>query len=130
MPRQEYYYKTDLSISRDSSLSINIRLFHNFVKGYLYNLVAKYLRQDRETISLLELACGKGQDLFKYNIAEIDNVVAIDISKDNIENEVNGANMRYINLKESGNDYNTNVQFLVGDISKKYKIWMHSTKIQ
>ena len=119
MPRQEYYYKTDLSISRDSSLSINIRLFHNFVKGYLYNLVAKYLRQDRETISLLELACGKGQDLFKYNIAEIDNVVAIDISKDNIENEVNGANMRYINLKESGNDYNTNVQFLVGDISKK-----------
>lgn len=118
IPRQEYYYKNDLSAIRNNSPSINIRLFHNFVKGYMYDITSKYLLQSTNTINMLELACGKGQDLFKYAKSNISNVVAIDIIRDNIENNINGANLRYINLKEEKN-YEPNVTFLVGDVSKK-----------
>ena len=47
---------------------------------------------------LLDLCCGKGGDLFKWQSANIKKVLGIDFSKDNIYNRNDGACIRYINM--------------------------------
>ena len=125
--KKDYYYKTDLSKNRNDCPGINIRNFHNYIKGILFTQATKLLRyrnQDNE-IRLLELACGKAQDLFKWCENNINLVVGIDYKLDNIENEINGANIRYMQNKD---DFIKNkvgicpsVHFIVGDISKNIK---------
>ena len=54
-------------------------------------------------ITLLELACGKAQDLHKWENNNIRNIVGIDVIKDNIENPYNGAYARLISSKNKKN---------------------------
>ena len=73
---EEVYYNRDASIARDKSISIQLQEFHNkFVKDIeLYGKSVKMLKDARlagagcnEEIHLLDLACGKAGDLFKWN---------------------------------------------------------------
>jgi len=113
--KEEYYSNTDLVSIRNQSPSINLRKFHNFVKDLLLENIVNLL--DISKINLLELACGKAQDLHKWRRHGIANVVGIDINEDNIENQVNGACARFINCQEKYDNCG-NIDFLVGDISK------------
>ena len=91
--------------SRNKSLTIRLQNYHNrYIKSErLIKKVADLLRS-REglqyNISLLDLACGKGGDLFKWANNKITECVGIDISSDNINNIDNGAWARYSNCKK------------------------------
>jgi hypothetical protein len=77
-----------------------MRDFHNlYVKRKLILAVCR-----RGNI-LIDFACGKGGDFPKWNAAKLSFVLGIDISKDNIENKINGACARYLNFKRT--DKNT-----------------------
>ena len=77
-----------------------MRDFHNlYVKRKLILAVCR-----RGNI-LIDFACGKGGDFPKWNAAKLSFVLGIDISKDNIENKINGACARYLNFKKT--DKNT-----------------------
>ena len=72
-----------------------LRDFHNlYVKKLLIQSISK--RGD----TLIDFACGKGGDLPKWIAANLSFVFGIDISKDNLENRINGACARFLNYKK------------------------------
>jgi len=85
-----YYNK----ISKTSETK-SLRDFHNlYVKNMLINKVSK------SGYSLLDYAVGKGGDLPKWIAANLNFVLGIDVSKDNIENRLDGVCARYLNYAQ------------------------------
>lgn len=88
----DVYYN---SLTSDK-MTQRMRDFHNlYVKKQLIQCVSK------KGNTLIDFACGKAGDLPKWISAELSFVFGIDISKDNIENRINGACARYLNFKMS-----------------------------
>ena len=86
----DVYYN---SITTDK-MTQRMRDFHNlYVKKALIQNVSK------KGNMLIDFACGKAGDLPKWIGSELSFVFGIDISKDNIENRLNGACARYLNFK-------------------------------
>jgi len=72
-----------------------MRNFHNlFVKKILIKSVAN------KGDSLIDFACGKGGDFSKWINAQLSFVFGIDVSKDNLENKLDGACARYLNYRK------------------------------
>jgi hypothetical protein len=88
----DIYYN---SVTNDK-LTQGMRDFHNlFVKKSLIQGVSR-----RGNI-LIDFACGKAGDIPKWIGANLSFVLGIDISKDNIENRLNGACARYLTFKKT-----------------------------
>jgi hypothetical protein len=69
--------------------------FHNlYVKKKLIMSISK------QGDTLIDFACGKGGDLPKWASAKLSFVFGVDKSKTNLENKLNGACARYLNLKK------------------------------
>ena len=87
----DVYYNRLSSSTKTRSL----RDFHNlFVKRLLIKSVAK--RGD----ILIDYACGKAGDFPKWINAQLSFVFGIDISKDNLENKLDGACARFLNNRK------------------------------
>lgn len=123
----EKYYNKKFNYSREKSLTLSLQEFHNKIiksKILLHNSVNYCSHQFKEDItsnnlSLLDLATGKGGDLFKWKLSGINKVVGIDNVKDNIFNENDGACTRRNNLfNKSVKPKNFDVYFLQGDVTK------------
>ena len=72
-----------------------LRDFHNlFVKKLLITSVSK------SGDTLIDVACGKGGDFPKWIASNLSFVFGIDVFKDNLENRLNGACARYLNLRK------------------------------
>jgi len=85
-----YYNK----ISKTNT-TISLRNFHNlYVKKKLILSVSK------KNDILIDYACGKGGDISKWIEAKLSFVFGIDISKDNLENKLDGACVRYLNYRK------------------------------
>lgn len=84
---EDVYYN---GIGNDK-LTKGMRDFHNlYVKKQLIQNVS------RQGDILIDLACGKGGDIPKWIDAGLSFVFGVDLSKDNIENRLNGACARYL----------------------------------
>jgi SAM-dependent methyltransferase len=70
---QELYFKIE-----HSEIHQNIRKYNNAVK---YELINKYVKEKKWVV---DLACGKGQDIFKYINNRARNLLLIDINENNI----------------------------------------------
>ena len=87
-----YYNRRDINDKRTKSM----RDFHNlYVKNKLIRAVSN--RNDL----LIDYAVGKGGDLPKWIYAKLGFVFGIDISKDNIQNRLDGACARYLNYRKT-----------------------------
>jgi len=85
-----YYNK----ISKTSETQA-LRDFHNlYVKSMLIHKVSK------SGYSLIDYAVGKGGDLPKWISANLNFVLGLDLSKDNIENRLDGVCARYLNYAQ------------------------------
>ena len=117
------YYSKILNEKREKSITIGLQDFHNkFIKNkLLLNNVATYLKSKGEPkISLLDLACGKGSDIAKWRDNGMGICVGIDLYRNNIMDENDGACERY-NFYKSQSYLNTKLpscHFLVGDVTK------------
>jgi hypothetical protein len=86
-----YYKKTEYE-----STTKSLRNFHNlFVKRKLIVGASLLLGKNKRT--LIDFAVGKGGDLQKWIDAKLTFVFGIDVKKDNIENQLDGACARYLN---------------------------------
>lgn len=92
-----------------------LRDFHNlFVKKKLiYNT-------SKPGNILIDYACGKGGDFPKWIESKLSFVFGIDISKDNIENRLDGACARFLNFKKDFKEV-PYALFVNGDSSKNIK---------
>ena len=88
---EDIYYNATSGENKTEAL----RNFHNlYVKKILINGVSK------RGNTLIDFACGKAGDLPKWISAKLSFVFGLDYSKDNIENLMNGACVRYIKSKQ------------------------------
>ena len=82
-----YYNKVNVN-----SQTRSLRDFHNlYVKNILISKLSKV------GTTLIDYACGKAGDLPKWINSNLEFVLGIDLSKDNIENRLDGACARYLN---------------------------------
>ena len=96
-----------------------LREFHNlYVKFSLIEGVGKLLEK-KKNITLIDYAVGKGGDLSKWAAAKISFVFGIDVSKDNIENQKDGAYSRYLGIRNKLKV--PKVLFVVGDSGKNIR---------
>jgi hypothetical protein len=87
----DVYYNKASGVSKTRSL----RDFHNlYVKKYLINTVAK------PGGTLIDLAVGKGGDFPKWIDTKLKFVFGVDLSRDNIQNRMDGAYARYLNFRK------------------------------
>ena len=92
-----------------------LRDFHNlYVKKNLITCVSP------PGGTLIDMAVGKGGDIPKWNNTNLRYVFGIDVSKDNIENRMNGVCSRYLNHKKMKEDI-YDAMFLQGDTSKNIR---------
>ncbi len=90
--------------------------FHNkYIKNRI--LLKSVLKGGKK--NLLDLACGKGGDLYKWIFNRANMVVGIDQAGENITNSDNGAYKRYVEaLTELGPQKVPLMAFIIGDSSK------------
>jgi hypothetical protein len=108
----ELYYDNNPEAKKNKTKSL--RVFHNIVKSKLIFEVAK-LNSEK---TLIDYAVGKAGDLKKWKHSGIEFVLGIDIFRDNIVNENDGACVRYIEDYEENNPPHLKALFVVGDSSK------------
>ena len=88
---EDVYYNNSAKQFKTKSM----KDFHNlYVKKQLIKSVCK--RGD----TLIDFACGKGGDLSKWVGAQLSFVYGIDIHKDNLENNKDGACARYLDMRK------------------------------
>ena len=93
----------DITVSEDvyyntPSGKLKTEAMKNFHNLYVKKLLIKSVSKQGDT--LIDYACGKAGDLPKWIASKISFVFGIDISKDNLENRLNGACARYLNLRK------------------------------
>jgi hypothetical protein len=89
---EDVYYNRGVSSTKTRGL----RDFHNlFVKKSLISQVSK------KGNTLIDYACGKGGDFPKWIKAQLSFVFGVDISKDNLENRIDGACARFLKYKKT-----------------------------
>ena len=88
--KDKYYNK-----GSNESKTEAMKNFHNL---YVKKLLIKSVSKSGET--LIDYACGKAGDLPKWIDAKLSFVFGIDVSKDNLENRLNGACTRYLNARK------------------------------
>ena len=71
-------------------------------------------------MTLIDIAVGKGGDIPKWINSNLKFVLGIDVSKDNIENRIDGACARYLNYKKKHTNMPKGL-FIHGDTSKLIK---------
>ena len=102
----QYYSR---NVSRTKILSKPMLTFHNkCVKSKLFRLFKN------EKATLIDLACGKGGDLFKWIENKYSFVVGVEINLDNLLNVDDGA---YKRLQQLQNKHNLDCVFLQKDLS-------------
>lgn len=122
--KETLYYTRE--VSRDKSATLNMQIFHNkVIKNIeLIGKACKLIRKDASDtpISLLDLATGRGGDLYKWRDNKINKVVGIDLVDSNIYDTKDGACIRYTEFKKNMEafkvDFVPDVSFLQGDITK------------
>jgi SAM-dependent methyltransferase len=82
-----------------TNLAQPLRRFTNWIKD---NMIATYCHptyQNNKQLTVLDIACGKGQDIMKFYYAMVSLLVAIDIDREGLTSAVDGALSRYSKLK-------------------------------
>ena len=107
----DIYYNKSNKVSQTRGM----RDFHNlYVKQLLINNVSS---QDS---TLIDYAVGKGGDIPKWIYSKIRFVLGIDLSRDNIENRLDGACARYLNYCKKFSEMPRGI-FVTGDTSRNIK---------
>jgi hypothetical protein len=88
---QDKYYNAPAGKFKTQAL----KNFHNL---YVKKMLIKSVSKPGDT--LVDFACGKAGDLSKWIASKLSFVFGIDLSKDNLENRLNGSCARYLNAKK------------------------------
>jgi hypothetical protein len=88
---EDKYYNTPSTKFKTESM----KNFHNL---YVKKLLIKSVSKEGDT--LIDFACGKAGDLPKWINARLSFVFGIDLSKDNLENRLDGACARYLKARK------------------------------
>jgi SAM-dependent methyltransferase len=86
-----------------TNLAKPMRQFVNWIKDEMIWTFCHPMYQDNRQISVLDLGCGKGQDIMKWFFARALFYVGVDIDREGLINPVDGAWSRYRQLQKRPN---------------------------
>ncbi len=89
---EDIYYNTPAGKFKTEAM----KNFHN-----LYVKKSLIVGASKQGDTLIDFACGKAGDLPKWISAKLSFVFGVDISKDNLENRLDGACARFLNMKKT-----------------------------
>lgn len=90
---------SDIYYNESSGKNFKTQSMKDFHNLYVKKMLIKSVSKPGD--SLIDLACGKGGDLPKWISSKLSFVFGIDKYKSNLENPINGACARYLNLKKT-----------------------------
>lgn len=120
------YYVNGAKEERKQYISLPLMKFHNEIKTNLINDTRRMVLDfNKNGLRVMELCCGKGGDLFKWNATSSDTshvnfYIGIDLFSDGLEDYKNGACSRYISLMK-GNRKPFEAYFLQGNVSLPFE---------
>ncbi|XP_006024173.1 mRNA cap guanine-N7 methyltransferase [Alligator sinensis] len=102
---------------RSESRIFYLRNFNNWMKSVLIGEFIDKVRQKKNSITVLDLGCGKGGDLLKWRKGRIHKLVCTDIA----EVSVQQCQQRYSDMKVRSrpNEHIFNAEFIQADSSKE-----------
>lgn len=112
IPQADAYYQ--LNVDREELYLKEMNKFHNFIKGRLFDHIGKNFKNPY----IMDLACGKFGDYFKFANLKPGLIVGVDYAQDNINNFNNGACVRALMAAEENKSLkkmNQNVMVVRGD---------------
>ena len=124
---EKYDFDSDAYYTKlGTKLTKPLQKYHNFIKTLLLEGCA--IKNYRN--SIIDLSCGRGGDLYKWQRANYDTVLGIDIDKSGIEidtKDLKGCMARLESMKESSDEEVSswaelsNINFIVADTSKNLR---------
>ncbi|XP_018917060.1 mRNA cap guanine-N(7) methyltransferase [Bemisia tabaci] len=106
---------------RQKSRIVHLRNFNNWIKGMLIDHYLKKVsekKKHREPLKVLDLACGKGGDLLKWNQLQVTHVVGVDIAEGSIEDCKNRYNFLCNRNSKERKDHIFKGHFFAADCTK------------
>jgi hypothetical protein len=116
IPDEDTYYNKNEDSVRSYSVTTVLQKFHNYIKSELLKNAIQYCKEHMGYAHILDMTCGQGGDIQKWNLYGANRCLAIDLYKTNIDNAKN----RYESFKKTNPQFMT-IDFMVGDASKRYK---------
>lgn len=109
---------------KNSNFRNLFRKFNNWIKS---NVIYNYCNTINKKKTVLDIGCGRGGDIMKWNDANIKLYIGLDPDYDGLYDSIDSAIVRYSNLKKKYNNF-TNMIFinadarydLISEIQKKY----------
>ena len=115
----QYYTQYSESLTK---LVDPLKRYHNAIKSIMINGIADKLRSIHGAsyeIDLLDPSVGRGGDLYKWHKAKINYVLGIDVDKNNLTNDNDGAMERYRKLGMEDLKHQLKAYFIWGDSSRR-----------
>jgi hypothetical protein len=117
IPDEDTYYNTGEEKVRSYSVTGVLQKFHNYVKSeILLKNAIEYCKINMGYAHILDMTCGQGGDIGKWNLYGATRCLGIDLYSNNI----NLAKRRYEKERQMNQQFVT-IDFIVGDTSKRYK---------
>ena len=104
-----YYQKSD-------KYAESMRNFHNFMKSNIIYTYTHFMYNNNKSVSVLDLACGRGGDIMKFYYTKIAFYVGVDVSYEGLMSAVDGAVSRYNKEKKKYPNF-PKYYFIHGDAS-------------
>jgi hypothetical protein len=110
-------------LEKESKYTVALKHFHNkYVKNKLISKASKIVREGNSgPIYLIDYSVGRAGDLTKWKYANIDFVLGIDLSKDNIMNRNDSACARYLDMRKKNKQAKLRAIFFQGDSGKNIR---------
>lgn len=83
-----------------TNLAKPMRQFHNWIKSILIYTHCDHSYEHRK-LKILDIGCGRGNDIMKFYHTTIEYSVGIDVDNDSIQSPIDGATSRYQQLQKS-----------------------------
>ncbi|ARF09224.1 mRNA capping enzyme [Catovirus CTV1] len=84
-----------------TNLAVSMRQFHNWVKSIIIYTHCHPMYQNNKSLSVLDIACGKGQDIMKFYYSKVAFLVGLDVDRDALTSAIDGAISRYNKFQKS-----------------------------
>nr|QBK88426.1 MAG: mRNA capping enzyme [Mimivirus LCMiAC01] len=106
--------KEDIYYQMKTTLAKPMRNFHNWLKSIIIYTYCNPEYNKNESVSVLDIACGRGGDLMKFYYSKVKFYVGIDIDNNGLISPTDGAVSRYNKMKRSYPNF-PNMSFIHAD---------------
>lgn len=94
--KENIYYQIRTTLGKP------MRNFQNWITSILiYTYINSMYEQANQKLSVLDIACRRGEDIMKYYYGKVDFMVATDVDNDSLMSPVDGALSRYNQLRKN-----------------------------